>query len=45
MTREQIEATVLDYEARYHRPTTDILWHGCGKLVARIQALLEARAT
>jgi len=45
MSREEVEATVLNYEARYQRPTADILWHGCGKLVARIQALLQTRKT
>jgi uncharacterized NAD-dependent epimerase/dehydratase family protein len=45
MTREEVEATVLNYEAHYQRPTTDILWHGCDKLVAPIQALLQAKGT
>jgi uncharacterized NAD-dependent epimerase/dehydratase family protein len=44
MSREEVEAIVLDYQSRYQRPTTDILWHGCDKLVTQIQALLQSRA-
>ncbi len=40
MTREQVEATVTDYEARYGLPTADALWHGVGKFVDRIQGML-----
>ena len=40
LTREQVEATVKDYEAKYHLPTADPLWHGCGKFVDRIRAML-----
>ncbi len=40
MTREQVEATVKEYEARYGLPTADPLWHGCGKFVERIKAML-----
>ncbi len=40
MTREQVEQTVKEYEATYGLPTADPLWHGCGKFVDRIQAML-----
>ena len=40
MTREQVEATVKDYEARYGLPTADPLWHGCGRFVDRIRTML-----
>jgi uncharacterized NAD-dependent epimerase/dehydratase family protein len=40
MTREQVEATVREYEARYGLPTADPLWHGCGKFVERIKLML-----
>ena len=40
MTREQVEATVQEYEAKYGLPTADPLWHGCGKFVDRIRAML-----
>src|SRR6266446_4864448 len=31
MTREQVEATVRDWEATFHLPAADPLWHGCSK--------------
>jgi uncharacterized NAD-dependent epimerase/dehydratase family protein len=40
LTRDQVEATVKEYEAKYRLPTADPLWHGCEKFVAGIQALL-----
>jgi uncharacterized NAD-dependent epimerase/dehydratase family protein len=40
MTREQVEATVKEYETRYGLPTADPLWHGCGKFVDRIRAMV-----
>jgi len=40
MTREQVEATVKEYEAKYGLPTADALWHGVGKFVDRIQAMV-----
>ena len=40
MTREQVEATVKEYEAQYGLPTADPLWHGCGKFVDRIRRML-----
>ncbi len=40
MTREQVEATVKEYEAKYGLPTADPLWHGCGKFVERIKRML-----
>lgn len=40
MTREQVEATVREYEAKYGLPTADPLWHGCGKFVDRIRRML-----
>lgn len=39
MTREQVEATVKEYEATFELPTADPLWHGCGKFVDRIRDL------
>ena len=40
MTREQVEQTVKAYEAKYGLPTADPLWHGCGKFVDRIRAMI-----
>ncbi len=40
MTREQVESTVKEYEARYGLPTADPLWHGCAKFVDRIKRML-----
>ncbi|MFM8395107.1 MAG: DUF1611 domain-containing protein [Acidobacteriota bacterium] len=40
MTREEVESTVTDYEQRYQRPTVDVLWHGCDKLVAAVRGVL-----
>ncbi len=40
MTHEQVEETVKEYEARYRLPTADPLWHGCGKFVDRIKAMV-----
>jgi uncharacterized NAD-dependent epimerase/dehydratase family protein len=37
MTDDEIAATIADYEARYRRPTTDVLTAGCGKLVAAVK--------
>ena len=39
MTREEIEATVREYESRFGLPTADPLWHGCGKFADRIRAM------
>ena len=40
MTRDQVEATVREWEDRYELPAADPLWHGCGKFVERIQGML-----
>ena len=40
MTREEVESTVAAYEQRYQRPTVDVLWHGCDKLVAAVRGVL-----
>jgi uncharacterized NAD-dependent epimerase/dehydratase family protein len=40
LTREEVEATVIDYEDRYQRPTVDVLWQGCDKLVAAVRGVL-----
>src|SRR6266581_6437417 len=39
MTREQVEATVRDWEATFHLPAADPLWHGCSKFVDRIRTM------
>jgi uncharacterized NAD-dependent epimerase/dehydratase family protein len=39
MTREQVEATVKEYETKYGLPTADPLWHGCGKFLERIRMM------
>lgn len=36
MTDMEIETTVLEYELRYGLPTTDVLKHGCDKLIEKI---------
>jgi len=33
MTDQEVDQTVLDYEDIYKLPTTDVLKHGCGKLM------------
>ncbi len=33
MTDEEIDKTITDYEMRYKLPTTDVLKHGCKKLI------------
>src|SRR6266566_4140308 len=40
MTREEVEATVREWEAQYGLPAADPLWHGCGKFVERIRSML-----
>ncbi len=37
MTREQVDATVREYEARFHVPTCDPLWHGADKIAAEVE--------
>ncbi|MHC1599091.1 MAG: DUF1611 domain-containing protein [Candidatus Methanofastidiosia archaeon] len=36
MTDEDIKETITEYEERFQLPTTDVLKHGCEKLVKRI---------
>lgn len=36
MTDDEIEDTVHEYEGRYGLPTTDVLKHGCDKIVEKI---------
>lgn len=36
MTREEVERTVAEWEAKHGVPTADPLWHGCGKFVEAI---------
>ena len=36
MTDLEVDQTVLDYEEKYKLPTTDVLKHGCGKLMNKI---------
>ena len=38
MSDAEIAATIADYEARYGRPTTDVLKCGCEKLVQAVRA-------
>ena len=40
MTREQVEATVKEYEAAYGLPTADPLWDGCSKFVDAVRMML-----
>lgn len=40
MTREQVEATVREWESKYGLPAADPLWHGCSKFVARIKSMI-----
>lgn len=39
MTREQVEATVAEYERVHGVPTADPLWHGCGKFLEPIRRM------
>ena len=41
MTRDEVAATVADYEARYSRPVVDVLWDGCDKLVDQVRRLVQ----
>ena len=41
MTREEVAATVADYEERYQRPVADVLWEGCDKLVAAVRKIVR----
>lgn len=43
MTDDEIAATIAEYEARYRRPTSDVLKDGCGKLVEVVRLLLAAQ--
>ena len=36
MTDEELEATIMEYEYKYELPTTDILKHGCDKLIKKL---------
>ena len=36
MTDEEVEKTIVEYEYKYELPTTDVLKHGCDKLVDRL---------
>jgi len=36
MTDEELEKTIRKYEYEYELPTTDILKHGCGKLIKQL---------
>lgn len=40
MTREQVEATVREWESKYGVPAADPLWHGCSKFVDRIKSMV-----
>jgi len=40
MTREQVEATAREWEAKYGMPAADPLWQGCSKFVERIESML-----
>ncbi len=33
MTDDEVENTIVEYEYRYELPVTDVLKHGCDKLV------------
>lgn len=37
MTRDEVEATVRDFEARFRVPVCDPLWHGADKVAAEIE--------
>lgn len=39
MTRDEVDATVQEYEARFGLPTADPLWQGCAKFVDRIRRM------
>jgi uncharacterized NAD-dependent epimerase/dehydratase family protein len=42
MTEAEMRLTIEEYEGRYGRPTTDVLWDGCGKLVEAVKKRLGA---
>jgi uncharacterized NAD-dependent epimerase/dehydratase family protein len=44
MTRDEADATVADWEKRYSLPACDALWHGCGKLVGPIEAMIAGKS-
>jgi len=39
MTREEVERTVVEWEAKHGLPTADPLWHGCAKFVTAIKSM------
>ena len=36
MTDTEVDDTVMEYESRFGLPTTDVLKHGCDKIVQRL---------
>jgi len=36
MTDAELEETIIEYEGRYKLPTTDVLKHGCDKIIKKI---------
>ncbi|MDW3210328.1 MAG: DUF1611 domain-containing protein [Reichenbachiella sp.] len=44
MTDQEVDQTVLNYEEEYHLPTTDVLKHGCGKLIKKIYEIFPELA-
>jgi uncharacterized NAD-dependent epimerase/dehydratase family protein len=36
MTEKEVDDTVAEYEHTYGLPTTDVLKHGCEKIVSRL---------
>lgn len=40
MTREEVERTVVEWEAKHGLPTADPLWHGSAKFVTAIKSML-----
>jgi uncharacterized NAD-dependent epimerase/dehydratase family protein len=40
MTESEVGATIVEYEKRYGKPTTDVLIEGCDKLVSVVREML-----
>ena len=36
MSDEELESTICEYEYKHELPTTDVLKHGCGKLIKKL---------
>ncbi len=43
MTEAEVHSTIAEYETRYGKPATDVLFDGCDKLVSLIREMLNTK--